>query len=346
MNNFTHRGSCKGLFSKIRQEGSHDAEKGHVGTEIIDGLNSVAVSEVAEHSRGNASDTESESEEEAGNHAELCREEFLSIKQYCGEGRREHEAGTETEYDGRCEADMGHEKREGGCPENRGPDDGLTAITVSDRSSDERAYGRRDNKYKEEYLRKGDGDSEFVNEIEGVVARKACHVDVFREYEDDYDTDCKYGVAAREREYGMTLRADLTIAKFAEIVAIPPAYRSHGPETEESKNQEKGDIAAVVRRNDECDEQRTDRATEVSADLKDGLREASALTSGKRCDARCLGMKRCRTESDHEDGDKYAGQSRAEGEEEDSDSCGAHSHRQTEREWSAVESIANNGLKY
>ena len=83
---------------EIRQQASHYAQKRHVGAGVVDGFDAVGVGKRAEDGRSYAADSEGKPEEESRNHTELGREEFLSVEQDGREGRREHEAGAETEH--------------------------------------------------------------------------------------------------------------------------------------------------------------------------------------------------------------------------------------------------------
>ena len=83
------------MILEIGKEYGDDAEQRHIGTEVIDRLDAIAVGEVAEHGRCHATDTKGKSEKQARDHAELCRQKFLSVKQNSRESRRQYEAGTE-----------------------------------------------------------------------------------------------------------------------------------------------------------------------------------------------------------------------------------------------------------
>ena len=62
-------GSC-GFFEVGQQECDY-AEQRHVGTDMIDRLDAVAVGESAEHGRCHTAHSEGKSEKQSGDHAEF-----------------------------------------------------------------------------------------------------------------------------------------------------------------------------------------------------------------------------------------------------------------------------------
>ena len=245
------------FFLKIREESSDDAKQRSVGTEIVDGLDAISVSKITKHSRCDTTHAESKAEEQTRNHTELGRKKFLGIKKYGRESRRQHEARTEAQHHRHCQTDMRHEQGERSCAENRHPYHSLAAVTVTDRASDKGTGCSRDNKHKEKHLRKRHRHPETVDKIESIVARQTRHIDILRENQHDNYAYSKYSICARQRQMSLMLLADLTRTEVTEIACIPTADWPHGPEADESENQEESHIAAVVGCDNKRDEQRT-----------------------------------------------------------------------------------------
>lgn len=76
---------------------------------------------------------------------------------------------------------MGHQETEWCSPEDRDPDNILTANLVAHRTADESPDSSREEEDKEHDLREGDRDAKMLNSVESVVIRERRHVDILRE---------------------------------------------------------------------------------------------------------------------------------------------------------------------
>ena len=124
-------------------------------------------------------------------------------------------------------------------------------------------------------LRALHADAELVDQVEGVVARRARQVDVLRE--DQHDQH-----AERERAPGRATASDAPAPAAARAAAAARAVpRGTSRPTRQSTtiatsaaHREPGHAALAARQHDERGQQRPDRRAGVAADLEQRLREA------------------------------------------------------------------------
>ena len=137
------------------------------------------VGELAQDGGADASHAKSESEEKPGDQSHFSGQQLLRVYQDGGKGRGEDDPD-EYGQDSRPEKiGKWQQQGEGGYSENGEPDDVLAADAVADRAADEGAGGDGEKEQEEQQLGVLDGDMEFIDQIEHVIAAHGGHIEIF-----------------------------------------------------------------------------------------------------------------------------------------------------------------------
>src|SRR6202049_208142 len=157
----------------IGEKRGHHSEQRQIRANAIDEFDSMPVGESAEHGRADAADPEGESEEQAGDGADLAGHQLLGEYHDGGECRGQNQPDDETQGAGPLKIDERQENREGSHAQYRDPDDPLAADAVADGAAEQGPERHRDKKSEQIDLSRSTRKLNFVDQIETVEARDA-----------------------------------------------------------------------------------------------------------------------------------------------------------------------------
>ena len=130
---------------------------------------------------------------------------------------------------------------------------------------------------------------EFLDEVEGVVARDAREIEIFGEQQHEQN-GYRPGRASRgegTRGPRVRFRRRGTVEMMA---LVPAAHFPQDANRENGREREPGDAGSPVRNDDQGRKQRSDGAARVAADLKNRLRQTVLPARGQARDARGFGV--------------------------------------------------------
>ena len=136
---------------QVRQEHGQQADRRQIGAQVVDVFDAAGIGQFAEQRGTEAAHAERETEEQAGDHADLARQQFLRVDQDRRERGRQDQSDDHAEHTGPEQVDVRQQQRERQHAEDRYPDHVLAAEAVADRSADQRAERDRAEKV-EKYI--------------------------------------------------------------------------------------------------------------------------------------------------------------------------------------------------
>ena len=126
-----------------------------------------------------------------------------------------------------------------------------------------------------------DGEAEFADEIEGVIAGQAGEVEIFREDQGQQDGDRGRDLAAGEQGQLLGMERGRLGPARSQMIAIPAAHIPQHGHGQQRHQREDGDAALPMGHHDEGGQQRSDGGADIAADLKEGLRQAMPPARGQ-----------------------------------------------------------------
>ena len=158
---------------QLRQEYREQADRRQQRADLINERNAGMVGDLAQHGRAEAADAERKSEENAGNHSEPVRHQFLREHDDRRRRRRNNKADEHRQHRAGEQAGIGQRQREWQRTEDREPDHVFAAEPVAQRPAEEcpECVGRE--KSEEIELGRLGRDAELIDQIEDVVTRQA-----------------------------------------------------------------------------------------------------------------------------------------------------------------------------
>ena len=97
------------------------------------------IGQIAEQGRAHATHAKRQSEEQAGDHSDFARHQFLSVNQDGGEGRRQNHADDHAEDAGPEQVRIGQHQGERQHAEDGAPDDIFAPDAIANGSADDGA---------------------------------------------------------------------------------------------------------------------------------------------------------------------------------------------------------------
>src|SRR5882724_3002608 len=171
----------------IRQKRGDSPEQRQERAHAVHEFDAVQVGQAPEDGRADASHSESEAEEQSGHRADFARHEFLSEHEDGRERGRQYQSDDETQDPGPQQIDIREQHREGGDAQNGEPDDALAAHAIADRAAEERAERGGEEEIEQVQLGRLHRQMKFFDEVETVITRDACQIEILREDQGQQD---------------------------------------------------------------------------------------------------------------------------------------------------------------
>src|SRR5258708_6598174 len=152
----------------LRQEYREQADRRQKGADLIDERNAAMVGDLAQHGGAEAADAERKSEENAGNHSEAVRHQFLREHDDRGSRGRNNKPDEHRQHRAGEQPGMGQRQRERQRAENREPDYVFAAEAIAQRATEEGPGRVRGEEHEQIELRGLGRDAELVDQVEYV----------------------------------------------------------------------------------------------------------------------------------------------------------------------------------
>jgi hypothetical protein len=253
------------------------------------------VGQQPEHGRAKAAHAERKAEEQARDHARLARDQLLGEHDDGRERRRQDKADHDRQGRRPEQVHVRQQERERSDAEDRKPDHRLAADAVPERSAHERAERGSEQENEEVQLRALHREAELLDQVEGVEAAEARHIEVLGEDQHEQHGDGQRHAVSRKHGAGP---AAGRAPRDGHVVARVPAADLHQQhDADERCRAEPGEAFLPERHDHRCRQQRAERAARVATHLEQRLRESVAATRCEPRDARRLRMEDRRSQA-------------------------------------------------